>query len=61
MQSYVKYEFFYDKKARTSSLQEKVNCYILQLKTYHQGRKDPFRDFRWIGLYINENVIENKN
>ena len=45
MQSYIKYEKYYDKKAKASTLIEKGKCFILQQKADHQGSKLPFRDF----------------
>ena len=59
MQSYIKYRTYYDKKAKTSPLEEKDYCYILQPKADHQGSKIPFRDFRWIGPYLVEKVLPN--
>ena len=35
--------------------------YILQPKADYQGSKIPFTDFRWIGPYIVEKVLPNKN
>ena len=61
MQSYIKYKRYYDNKAEASSLKEKDYCFILQPKADHQGSKIPFRDFRWIGPYIVENVLPNNN
>ena len=61
MQSYIKYKRYYDKKAKASPLKEKDYCFILQPKADHQGSKIPFRDFRWIGLYIVEKVLPNNN
>ena len=61
MQSYIKYKSYYDKKAKASPLKEKDYCYILQPKADHQGLKVPLRDFRWIGPYLVEKVIPNKN
>ena len=61
MQSYIKYKRYYDKKPKASPLKQKYYCYILQPKADHQGSKIPFRDFRWIGPYIIEKVLPNKN
>ena len=60
-QSYIKYEIFYDKKAKASPLKEKDYSFILQPKADHQGSKIPFRDFRWIGPYLVEKVLPNNN
>ena len=61
MQSYIKYKKYYDKKAKASPLKEKDYCFILQPKADHQGSKIPFRDFRWIGPYLEEKVLPNNN
>ena len=61
MQSYIKYKRYYDKKAKASPLKETDYCFILQPKADHQGSKIPFRDFRWIGPYLAENVLPNNN
>ena len=49
------------KKAKASPLKEKDYCSILQPKADHQKSKTPFRDFRWIGPYVVENVLPNNN
>ena len=61
MQSYIKYKNYYDKKVKASPLKEKDYCFILQPKADHQGSKIPFRDFRWIGPYLEEKVLPNNN
>ena len=61
MQSYIKHKRYYDKKAKALPLKEKDYCYIQQPKADHQGSKIPFRDFRWIGPYLVENVLPNNN
>ena len=61
MQSYIKHKKYYDKKAKASVLKEKDYCFILQPKTDHQGSKIPFRDFRWIRLYLVGKVLPNNN
>ena len=61
MQSYIKYNRYYEKNAKASPSKEKEYCFILQLKADHQGSKIPFRDFRWIGPYLVEKVLPNKN
>ena len=61
MQSYIKYKKYYDKKAKASPLKEKGYCLLLQPKGDHQGSKIPFRDFGWIGPYLVEKVLPNKN
>ena len=59
MQSYIKYQKYYDKKAKASPLKEKDYCFILQPKADHQGSKIPLRDFRWIRSYLVEKVLPN--
>ena len=61
MQAYIKYGAYYDKKANASKLREADHLYVLQLKADHQGSKNPFTEFRWIGLYIIEKVLPNNN
>ena len=61
MQLYIKYKDYYDKKARATPLKVKDICYILQPKADHQGSKIPFRDFRWIGPYVVEKVVVEKD
>ena len=47
------------KKAKAPPSKEKDSCFTLQSKADHQGSKKPFRDFRWIGLYLVEKVLPN--
>ena len=61
MQSYLKYKEYYDRKAKTTPLQEKDYCFVLQLKSDSQGSNIPFRDFRWIGPFIVQKVLPNNN
>ena len=61
LQSYIKYKRYYDKKAKASPLKEKDYCFIPHLKADHQGSKIPFRNFRWIGPYLVEEVLANNN
>ena len=61
MQAYIKYKAYYDRKANDSKLKKADYVFILQPKADHQGSKIPFTDFRWIGLYIIENVLPNNN
>ena len=61
MQAYIKYKANYDKKANASKLKESEYVYILKPKADHQGSKIPFTEFRWIGPYIIEKVLPNKN
>ena len=49
------------KKANASKLKQSDYVYILQPKADHQGSEIPFTDFRWIGPYIIEKVLPNKN
>ena len=37
------------------------NCFILQPLADHRGSKIPFREFRWIGPYVNEKVLPKDN
>ena len=61
MQAYIKYKAYYDKKTNTSKLKQADYVSILQPKADHQGSKIPFTDFRWIGPYLIEYVLPNKN
>ena len=61
MQSYLKYKEYYDRKAKVSPLEQNDYCFILQPIADHQGSKIPFREFRWIGPYIIEQVLPNEN
>ena len=51
----------YDRKAKGSPLKQNDYCFILQPIANHQGSKLPFREFRWIGPYIIEQVLPNEN
>ena len=61
MQAYIKYKAYYDKKADASKLKEADYVYILQPEADHQGNKNPFAEFRWIGPYNIEKVLPNNN
>ena len=61
MQAYLQYKAYYDKKTNASKLKKADYVFILQPKADHQGSKIPFTDFRWIGPYIIEKVLPNKN
>ena len=61
MQAYNKYKAYYDKKAKASKLKEAGYVYVLQPKADHQGTKIPFTELRWIGPYIIQKVLPNKN
>ena len=61
MQSYLKYKEYYDRKAKASPLKQNDYCFILQPIADHQGSKILFREFRWIGPYIIEQVLPNEN
>ena len=61
MQAFIKYKAYFDKKANASKLKEADYVYILQPKADHQGSKNPFTEFRWIGPYIIEKVLPNNN
>ena len=58
MQSYLKYNEYYDRKAKVAPLNEK-DFFILQPKADNQASKIPFRDYRWIGPYQIEKVLPN--
>ena len=57
MQSYIKYKRYYDKKAKASPLKKKDCCFILQPKANHQRSKIPFREFRWIEIFLVEKLL----
>ena len=61
MQSYLKYNEYYDQKAKAAPLSEQDFCFILQPKADNLGSKIPFREYRWIGPYRIEKVLPNKN
>ena len=61
MQAYIKYKAYYDKKTNASKLKKSDYVYILQPKADHQGSKNPFTDFRWIGPYLIEKILRNNN
>ena len=61
MQSYLKYKEYYDRKAKASPLKQNDYCFILQPIADHQGSKIPYREFRWLGPYIIEQVLPNEN
>ena len=52
---------YYKKKAKAYFLRDRDYCFILQLKADHQGSKTQFCVLRWIGRYIVETVLPNKN
>ena len=61
MQSYLKYNEYYDRKAKAAPLSQNDYCFILQPIADHQGSKIPFREYRWTGPYIVEKVLPNEN
>ena len=61
MQAYIKYKAYYDKKANASKVKQADYVFILQPKADHQKSKIPFTEFRWIGPYVIEKVLPNKN
>ena len=61
MQAYIKYKAYYVKKANASKLKETDYVYILQPKADHQGSKNPFTEFGWIGPYIIEKFHQTIN
>ena len=60
MQSYLKYQAYYDRKAKAAPLTTDY-CHILNPKADTQATKIPFREFRWIGPYKIEKVLPNNN
>ena len=61
MQSYLKYKDYYDRKVKAAPLKEKDFCFVLQPKTDSQASKIPFREYRWIGLFVVQTVLSNDN
>ena len=61
MQSYLKYKEYYDRKAKAAPLHKGDFCFTLQPLADHQDSKMPFREFRWIGPYVIENVLPNEH
>ena len=61
MQSYIKYEENYDRKAKAAPLKENEYCFVSQPEKDHQGSKFPFRDYRWVGPFIVQKVLPNEN
>ena len=59
MQSYLKYKDYYDRKAKAASLREKDYCFVLQPIADSQASKIPFREYRWIGVFVVQNVLSN--
>ena len=58
MQAYIKYKTYYDKKVKASKLKQADYVNTPQPKADHQGSKIPFTDFRWIGPYIIQKVLQ---
>ena len=61
MQSYLKNNENYGRKARAAPLQEKDYCFVLPPKAETQGSRIPFRDYKWIGPFILQKVFPNNN
>ena len=61
LQAHFKYKAYYGKKANVSKLKEADYVYMFQPKADHQGSKVPFTEVLWIGPYIIEKVLPNKN
>ena len=61
MQAYIKYKAYYVKKNNASKFKQNNYEYILQPEADHQGSKVPFTEIRWIGPYVIEKVLPNKN
>ena len=56
-----KYKEYYDRKTKAAPRKENDYCSVLQPKADHQGSKIPFRDYRWVGLFIVQKVLPNEN
>ena len=61
LQSYLKYKEYYDRKAKAAPLEQGDYCFILQPLADNQGSENPFREFRWMGPYVIENVLPIEN
>ena len=61
MQSYLKNNAYYDRKAKASPLTATNYCYILNPKADTQATKIPYQEFRWIGPYKIEKVLSNNS
>ena len=61
MQSYSKYNAYYDRKAKASPLTTRKYCYILNPQADTQSTKIPFREFREVGAYKIGKVMPNNN
>ena len=59
--SFLKCKVYYDRKANAAPLKQNDYCFNLQPIVDHQRSKIPFREFRWIGLYIIGKVLSNDN
>ena len=59
MQSYIKNEKHYDKKAKAFPLNKKDCCFIIQPEADHQGSKTSFRVLFWIGPYLVKEIPNN--
>ena len=57
MDSYLKYKEYYDHKARAAPLKESDFCFVLQPNPGHQGSKILFRDYRWVGPFLVQEVL----
>ena len=60
MQSYLKNNEYYDRKAKAAPLEFNDYCFILNPIAEHLGSKIPFRKFRWFGPYIVEKSLPNE-
>ena len=61
VQSYLKYEAYYDRKAKAAPLTSGDYCFILNPKADTQATKIPFREFCWVGPFKVEKVLPNNN
>ena len=55
------YKEYYDRKARAAPLKKKDYWFVLQPKADHKGSKVPFREYCWVGPFIMQKVLPNRN
>ena len=61
MQSYIKYQRYYDKNATATPLKVNDYCYVLNPKADNQSMKFAFKDCIWTGPYLVVEVLSNNN
>ena len=57
IQSYIKHKEYYDRKAQAAPLKVGDYCFVLRPKADHQGSKNLFDDYRWVGPFIIQKVL----